>query len=34
MVDAVQPVIEEFKSDIGAETVDGIMKAVEEAKAE
>ncbi|WP_277673899.1 TRAP transporter substrate-binding protein [Piscibacillus halophilus] len=34
MVDAVQPVIEDFKDDIGAETVDGIMEAVEQAQGE
>ncbi|WP_411953991.1 TRAP transporter substrate-binding protein [Alkalibacillus sp. S2W] len=34
MVDAVQPVIEDFKEQIGPETVDGIMQAVEDAQSE
>ncbi|RWZ59037.1 TRAP transporter substrate-binding protein [Halobacillus fulvus] len=32
MVDAVQPVIEEYKEDIGAETVDAIFEEVEQAQ--
>ncbi|MDV2582194.1 TRAP transporter substrate-binding protein [Alkalibacillus haloalkaliphilus] len=32
MVDAVQPVIEDFKDNIGADVVDGIMEAVEAAQ--
>lgn len=34
MVDTVQPVIEDFKDDIGPEVVDGIMEAVENAQGE
>ncbi|RPF54314.1 TRAP transporter substrate-binding protein [Aquisalibacillus elongatus] len=34
MVDAVQPVIEDFKDQIGPDVVDGIMEAVEKAQAE
>ncbi|TFB24439.1 TRAP transporter substrate-binding protein [Filobacillus milosensis] len=34
MVEAVQPAIDEFKDDIGAETVEGIMEAVENAQSE
>ncbi|GEL77745.1 TRAP transporter substrate-binding protein [Tenuibacillus multivorans] len=34
MVDAVQPVIEDFKDDIGPDVVDGIYEAVEQAQSE